>query len=277
MSRARHYDARTSTSRPRQTAWHPTAPATRLVNISFVIPAFNERENIPTLVAGCRAALEPYAGDHEIVLIDDGSTDGTGELIDRLAADDPLISPIHHPPGRNIGCHPSELEGLRLARGDVMMFLPADLQILPDVLPAFIEASRAADVVASHRAQRADARWRRAVSKLNNRVERWLIGVGVNDAHSSMLLTRRAVDEIVPHVVISKSAVIPAEILARAVALGLPVTEIEIEHHPRVAGQQTGAIPSEILQAQLDLLRLRRLLRREARAASRRQAQAGRA
>jgi glycosyltransferase involved in cell wall biosynthesis len=235
------------------------------LDVSFVIPAFNERENIPTLVAGCRDALEPYDGVHEIVLIDDGSTDGTGELVDGLAASDALIRPIHHPPGQNIGCHPSELEGLRVARGDAMMFLPADLQILPEVLPAFVEASASAEIVASRRAKRADPAWRRALSGLNNRVERLLVGVNVYDAHSSMLLTRRAVNELVPKIV-SRSALIPAELLARAKSLGLRVTEVEIEHHPRTAGQQTGAKPSEILRVQLDLLRLKRTLRREARA-----------
>jgi glycosyltransferase involved in cell wall biosynthesis len=235
------------------------------LDISFVIPAFNERDNISALVAGCHAALEAYDGAHEIVLIDDGSTDGTGELIDRLAASDELIHPIHHPPGHNIGCHPSELEGLAVARGDIMMFLPADLQILPDVLPIFVDAAASADIVASRRAKRADPAWRRGLSSLNNRIERLLVGVNVYDAHSSMLLTRRAVRTIVPRV-ISRSALIPAEILARAKTVGLGVAEVEIEHHPRIAGEQTGATPAEIARVQLDLLRLRRTLRREARA-----------
>jgi glycosyltransferase involved in cell wall biosynthesis len=231
------------------------------MDISLVIPAFNERENLPPLVSACREALDPYPGSHEVVLIDDGSTDGTKEILSELAADDPLLRPIHHPPGQNIGCHPSELEGLAAARGDVMVFLPADLQIHPSVLPGFLAAAEAADIVASHRVRRADAPWRRYLSAANNQVERLLIGVNVHDAHSSMALTRRAVEQVVPKVV-SRSALIPAEILARAARMGMKVEEIEIDHHPRQAGEQTGASLSEIVGVQLDLLRLKRRLRR---------------
>src|SRR5919201_6599111 len=99
------------------------------MDISLVIPAYNERENLHPLVWACVAALEPHAGTHEIILIDDGSTDGSRELIAALAGKYELVRPIHHPPGAKIGCHPSELEGLRAARGDVALFLPADLQI----------------------------------------------------------------------------------------------------------------------------------------------------
>lgn len=224
-------------------------------DVSLVIPAHNERENIPRLIEACREGLAPIPGRHEIVLIDDGSTDGSGELLATL--DEPLLHVVTHPPGQNIGCHPSEVVGLRAARGDVMVFLPADLQIDPRVTPRFVEAAREADIVASHRVARADNRVRRVISAANNRVERWLIGIDVHDAHSSMAFTRRAVDEVIPDVV-SNSALIPAEILLRAHRKGLRVAEIEIEHYARTAGRQTGARLSEIVGVQLDLLRLRR-------------------
>jgi glycosyltransferase involved in cell wall biosynthesis len=234
------------------------------MDISLVIPAHNERDNLRPLVRACADALAPYEGSHEILLIDDGSTDGSRDLLAELEREEPRLRVIHHEPGRNIGCHPSELEGFRAARGDRMLFLPADLQIHPRVLPGFLVAAESADVVASHRVRRADPPWRRWLAAANNRFERALMGVKVHDAHSSMLLTRKAVDEVVPGVV-SRSALIAAEILVRAKSAGLPIGEIEIEHHPRVAGRQTGAKPSEIVKVQLDLLQLRRRLRRELR------------
>jgi glycosyltransferase involved in cell wall biosynthesis len=234
-----------------------------LVDISLVIPAYNEAENVEPLVEQCVQALAPYDGDHEIVLIDDGSTDGTRMKIRELAARVPLLRPIYHEAGRNVGCHPSELEGLKAARGDVALFLPADLQIAPSELPRFVAAAATADVVASHRVARADGLARRLLSAANNRIERLMMGLGVHDAHSSMLLNRRALDLVVPRVV-SRSALIPAEILMRAERARLRVAEIEIGHHPRVAGRQTGAKPSEVLGVQLDLVKLRRRLRSEA-------------
>jgi glycosyltransferase involved in cell wall biosynthesis len=232
------------------------------MDVSLVIPAYNEQENLPKVIAASKEALAAFDGSHEIVLIDDGSSDGTRELLDELAAAEPMLRPIHHDVGRNIGCHPSELEGLKAAQGDLMLFLPADLQIHPNVLPAFAEAAERADVIASHRVVRADAAWRRYLSMANNQVERLLMGVKVRDAHSSMALTRRAVDQIIPSV-ISNSALIPAEILVRAKHSGVPIAEIEIAHFPRAAGRQTGAAPLEILKVQADLVRLRIRLSRE--------------
>jgi hypothetical protein len=79
-----------------------------------------------------------------------------------------------------------------------------------------------------------------------------------------MLLNRRALDEVVP-LVVSDSALIPAEILVRAREHGLRITEVNVEHYPRTTGRQTGVSLSEILRVQIDLLKLRRRLSREPR------------
>jgi glycosyltransferase involved in cell wall biosynthesis len=236
--------------------------ATSTVNVSFVIPAYNEVDNLRPLIAACHEQLKGRGGDHEIVIVEDGSTDGSKELLDELGATDPLLNVVHHAAGQNIGCHPSELEGFKVARGDALMFLPADLQILPSVLPIFLEAAGNADVIASRRLNRADYPWRRWLSRANNAVERRLMGVDIHDAHSSMMLTRRAADLLVPQVN-SSSALIPAELLVRGSEAGLPIAEVEIEHHRRVAGKQTGAKFREVFKVWRDLYRLRRTLRRE--------------
>ena len=229
------------------------------MDVSLVIPAYNEQENVRELVAACTEALSDIEGSHEILVVDDGSTDATGELLAKLVADEPRLRTIRHAPGKNIGCHPSELEAFKSARGEVALFLPADLQIHPSTLPAFVEASTRADVVASRRVHRADNVFRRFLARANNRIERLIMGLPVNDAHSAMLVNRRTLDEIVPHV-LSRSALIPAELMFRARRQGLRITEIDVPHLPRVAGRQTGATISEIVKVQLDMLRLRRRL-----------------
>jgi glycosyltransferase involved in cell wall biosynthesis len=234
-------------------------------DISLVIPAHNEEGNIEELVGECVEVLAGYPGSHELILIDDGSTDGTRALIERLSRETALLRPIYHEPGRNIGCHPSELEGLRAARGDVAAFFPADLQVRPSALPALLAPE--ADVVSGHRVHRADGQVRAFISTVNNRVERLILGVEVHDAHSVMAFSRVALDTVVPQVR-SASALIPAEILFRARAAGLRIAEVPVPHFPRVAGQQTGVAPSELIGVQVDLVRLRQTLRREARAAT---------
>jgi glycosyltransferase involved in cell wall biosynthesis len=234
------------------------------LNISLVIPAYNEAENLTPLVDACEDALRPYEGTHEILVVEDGSTDSAPELLTRLEQERPLLRSIRHETGRNIGCHPSELEGLKAAQGDVALFLPADLQVHPSSLPRFLEGAERADVVASRRLARADNVFRRFLARANNVVERVVIGVDVHDAHSAMLVNRRALDDVVP-LVRSRSALIPAELLYRAKQRGLRITEVDVEHFPRRAGRQTGAKFTEILKVQLDLLQLRRRLAREAR------------
>lgn len=232
------------------------------MDVSLVIPAYNESANLPRLIDACDAALEGVEGSHEIVIVDDGSTDDSAEVLSRLEAQHPRLRTIRHERGKNIGCHPSELEALKTVKGDVALFLPADLQIHPSSLPVFLEGAQRADIVASNRLHRADNFFRRLASGANNVVERLLMRVDVHDAHSSMLLNRRALDEVVPSVV-SDSALIPAEILLRARERGLKITEVNVEHFPREVGTQTGISVSEVLRVQIDLLRLRRKLARE--------------
>jgi glycosyltransferase involved in cell wall biosynthesis len=234
------------------------------VNISLVIPAFNEEGNIEQLLRECVETLAGHEGDHEILLIDDGSTDSTRRLIEEHQPELEQLRPIFHERGKNIGCHPSELEALRVVRGDVAVFLPADLQVRPSAVEPLLRAAQDADIVSGRRVIRADGKLRAFISDVNNRVERYLLGVQVHDAHSVMLFRRSAIDSIIPQVH-SRSALIPAEILVRAGMAGLRVTEVPVDHFPRVAGQQTGVAPRELIGVQMDLVKLRLLLRREAR------------
>ena len=232
------------------------------MNVSLVIPAYNESENLVELVDACEQALDPVDGEHEILIIEDGSSDSSAALLSELESQRPQLRSIRHEPGKNIGCHPSELEGLKAARGDVAVFLPADLQVHPDSLSAFLGAAELGDIVASRRVHRADNVLRRFLARANNVVERVVMGIDVHDAHSAMLINRRVLDTVVP-LVRSRSALIPAELLFRARQQNLRITEVDVSHHPRRAGRQTGAKFTEILKVQLDLLRLRLRLARE--------------
>jgi glycosyltransferase involved in cell wall biosynthesis len=235
------------------------------VNVSLVIPAYNESENLIELIDACERALAQVEGTHEILVVEDGSTDDTPQLLTELESERPLLRSIRHERGKNIGCHPSELEGLKSARGDLALFLPADLQVRPDSLPSFLEAAEHGDIVASRRVHRADNVFRRFLARANNLVERLVIRTSVHDAHSAMLLNRRALDTVVP-LVQSRSALIPAELLFRARQQNLRIAEVDVSHHPRRAGRQTGAKFTEILKVQLDMIRLRIRLARETRA-----------
>jgi glycosyltransferase involved in cell wall biosynthesis len=119
-------------------------PPVRSPLISIVAPAFNEVETLREFHARVSAALATE--DHELVFVDDGSTDGTGPLIARLARDDPRVRPVFL--SRNFGHQAAVTAGIDAARGDVVVSIDADLQDPPEVIPQLLAAWRdGADVV----------------------------------------------------------------------------------------------------------------------------------
>jgi len=112
--------------------------------VTIVAPAFNELETLPTFLERVSAALS--GEDYELIVVDDGSTDGTGALLDRLADADPRVVPLHL--SRNFGHQAAVTAGIDHARGDAVVTIDADLQDPPEVIPRLLERWRAgADVV----------------------------------------------------------------------------------------------------------------------------------
>jgi dolichol-phosphate mannosyltransferase len=119
--------------------------------VSVVAPVFNEVDTLPEFHRRVTAALAGH--HHELVLVNDGSTDGSGELLERLAAEDPRVRPIHL--SRNFGHQAAITAGLEAARGAAAVTIDADLQDPPEVIPRLLEQwSAGADVVHGVRHER---------------------------------------------------------------------------------------------------------------------------
>ncbi len=127
------------------------APADDTALVSVVAPVYNEIETLPEFHRRVTAAM---AGrNYELVLVDDGSSDGTGELLERLAAQDPAVRPLHL--SRNFGHQAAITAGLEAARGEATVTIDADLQDPPEVIPQLLEQWDAgADVVHGVRHER---------------------------------------------------------------------------------------------------------------------------
>jgi polyisoprenyl-phosphate glycosyltransferase len=122
------------------------------MTLSIVIPVFNEERNIPELLSRLRAVLEGSV-DFEIVFVNDGSTDGTFELLRELYEQDKQIKAVHL--ARNFGHQPAISAGLRAATGDAVITMDGDLQDAPEVIPDFMKRWREGyDVVYAVRASR---------------------------------------------------------------------------------------------------------------------------
>jgi glycosyltransferase involved in cell wall biosynthesis len=102
-------------------------PAPRIPgSLSLVIPPFNEEANIEFVVRDALTTLPAFADDFEIIVVNDGSQDKTGEIVARLASADDRVRPVHHP--RNRGYGAALTSGFRVSRGDFVMFMDADRQ-----------------------------------------------------------------------------------------------------------------------------------------------------
>ena len=158
-----------------------------------VMPTYNEIESLPETVARLRSAVP----DADVLVVDDNSPDGTGQLADRLASEDPRVSVLHRQEKAGLGV--AYLHGFRVAieRGyDIIGEIDADGSHPPDRLPAMIEALQHADLVIGSRwvpgGSVVDWPWRRrALSRAGNFYARSMLGVGVSDLTAGFRLFRR--------------------------------------------------------------------------------------
>ncbi|MHA1607322.1 MAG: polyprenol monophosphomannose synthase [Candidatus Freyarchaeota archaeon] len=148
-----------------------------LMFISVVVPTYNERDNLGELVSRLRRALSSFP--YELIVVDDGSPDGTGELAEELAEKYGNIRVIHR--SGKLGLASAVVDGIRAARGDVVAVMDADLQHPPEVLPHMLrEIEGGADLVVASRYVEGGrvegwSKWRRLVSKTATLLARMLV------------------------------------------------------------------------------------------------------
>ncbi len=224
--------------------------------ISVVLPAFNEEPNIEKVVRGCVAYLEQRLPDYELLVVNDGSRDRTGEILNRLAGELPRLRPLHHPQNRGYGA--ALRTGFDAASKRFVFYMDGDGQFdihdLDRLLPLAIDEDH---IVTGYRIERRDPFIRRLNAKLfGGWLVRVMLGVRVRDLNCAFKLIPK---KVLNHVTLeSPGALINAELYGRAVRQGFGIKEVGVHHYPREAGVQTGAHLSVILRAFYDLFRLRR-------------------
>lgn len=227
-------------------------------SLSFVLPAFNEADNIEEAVRRCCTVGDGLGLTYEVIVVDDGSQDATRDILVRLASEDVRVRALHHP--RNRGYGAALKSGLFAARMDKVFFTDADLQFDVAELEHLLVYAGRYDIVAGYRANRQDP-WRRrfngwAWSSLVNT----LFDISVRDVDCAFKVFDRRIFERIP--VYSIGAFVNTEILVRARSEGFSVLQVPVTHYPRVAGTQSGANPRVILKAFQELAMLRGELRR---------------
>ena len=199
--------------------------------ITAIVPVFNEAPLVRDGALAIAAALDRSATAWEIVFVESGSTDGTGEICDQLAEADSRIVVVHE--GRRNGFGSAITRGIAASSGDRLWIVPVDL---PFPLEIIDDAMRVdADAVISYRAEDPRSPARRLQSFVFNRLARWMLGVRVRNINSAFKLFRRAAVADLP--LRSRGWLIDAEILARLTRNGASIHEIAVPLIDRSQGQ----------------------------------------
>jgi len=228
----------------------------RLRGLSVILPCHDEAENVERSIDEATAAGELVADAHELLIIDDGSSDATRELAQARAAADPRVRVLVHDVNRGYGA--AVRTGLAAARLEWIFLTDADLQFDMTELSRFVPLAPSSDIVAGYRTRRADPPHRLLNAAAWNLLVRRLFDVPVRDVDCAFKLIRR--DLLDAFELTSSGAVISAELLARSRAAGARICERDVRHLPRNAGRQSGLRPRVVVRASAELLRLRRAL-----------------
>jgi glycosyltransferase involved in cell wall biosynthesis len=227
-------------------------------SVSVVIPAYNEAENLPALLSELVPPLDAIGRPYEILVVDDGSTDGTHEVLAGLAARDPRLRALRF--RRNAGQSAAFLAGFAAARGDVIVTLDADLQNNPADIPELVRRLDGRDAVLGVRAKRRDSFLRRLSSRVANAVRRAATGDGLTDVGCSLKAFRRE------HVLdLPRFDGVHRFFGTLLVWKGCRVVELPVDHRPRRAGQAKYNLRNRAIRTLLDLLAMRWLRARTVR------------
>jgi glycosyltransferase involved in cell wall biosynthesis len=229
--------------------------------LSIVLPAHNEEATVKSVTEEVSCVVRRLDLDYEIILVNDGSTDRTGEIGRELAGHIPHFRLIEHYPNRGYGG--SLRAGFAATTKDLIAFFPADKQFVFREIDRLLAEIDRADIVTGYRADRQDNLFRKLNAWGWNVLIRLFFGYLCRDIDCGFKLFRR---EILDHVSLaSNGAMIDTELLAGARARGYRIAEVPVTHLSRQAGEATGANLLVIWSAFRDLVRFWLRLSRERR------------
>jgi dolichol-phosphate mannosyltransferase len=218
------------------------------IELSIVIPAYNEEVTVAEVVSGHRDVARGLTSTFEIVVCDDGSTDGTWLALDRARVDIDELRLLRNPSREGI---PATMKRLYAeARGDWIYFAPADGQVPAAALARMWVVREGAALVVGKRVPRCDPATRVVIAQLYSSLLRTVFSLPVHDIDSVKLYRAEELRAVAPR---SESNFFEAEILISLCSLRRVVREIDIPHRPRIAGSAKGVTPTSAILAMRDV------------------------
>ena len=218
----------------------------KVAELSIFFPFWNEEKNLEQVVNKAIPIARKVADKWEIIMIDDGSSDKTAEIAKQLAAKNSNLRLISHKPNRGYGA--ALKEGFVNAKYNLVVFADGDGQFDFSEVTKFLNKIENADIVIGHRKKRVDNPFRHILMNLLKIWDLFLFGFYFKDIDCGFkLFTKNAINKIMP--LQSEGAMITTEILARAKKAKLKILQVEVNHYPRVYGNQSGGNLRVIIRA----------------------------
>ena len=221
--------------------------------ISVFFPAYNDEASIAGLVGEALALLPSLTDDFEVIVVDDGSTDGTAAVLDELARADPRLRVVHHESNRGYGA--ALRTGFLSATKDLVFYTDGDgqydvreLLLLRPLLVAEV------DIVNGYKVQRADGWQRKAIGAVYNGLAHLLFSIPIRDVDCDFrLIRRRAVEQVE---LVSSSGSICVELVHKLHQRGCVFAEVPVRHLPRAHGRSQFFTLGRVGRTALDLFSL---------------------
>jgi glycosyltransferase involved in cell wall biosynthesis len=228
------------------------APASRLCvhSLSVVLPAYNEEALIERTVKNVLAALVRWTLDFEVIVVNDGSKDRTGEIVEGLMRSDPRIRLITHPVNEGYGA--ALVSGFRAVDKELVFFMDSDGQFDINDLALFFPLIEQYDAVLGYRNPRVDHRVRKFNAWGWKQLAHLCLGVCVRDLDCAFKLYHAKFFQTLS--LETRGAMINAEIMYKFKREGYSFTEVGVHHLPREEGEATGARPAVILRALREMI-----------------------
>jgi len=224
---------------------------------SIVIPAFNEESIVEDVVEKSIAFLRSKVSDYEVVVVNDGSTDKTGEILENMKKENPELRVIHHEKNMGIGCAWRTL--YRTAKKDFIFTCPADGQFDPFDFSYAEKLLKNSDAISIFRIGRKDPFIRKVISYINKFLNKLLCDLSLKDVNWVKVYKRKVLQEVD---YCSTTPFIETEIFAKIKNSGGVIAEVGAPHHPRTTGEAKGGSLTYIWKTTIDLFTLSKELKK---------------
>jgi len=223
------------------------------ISISLCFPAFNEEANIKEAISSSVTVLDKISSDWEIIVVDDGSSDTTAEIVEKIALSEKRVRLLRHDKNRGYGA--ALKSGFYSATKQWIWLNASDNQFNPEDIYELLPYTQDYEVISGYRFNRADPLYRKINARLYHLFIYAVLGLNLKDMDCGFKLIRSDVFKVIA--LKSEGALIDAEFFAKCEKQGFKVKEVMVGHKPRRHGTQTGASVFVIAKMFVEVFKLK--------------------